>query len=52
MSPRHNCRSFKGIVPPGWISCAEFDEPEERFTKAEMCEGCEEYIKENDDDED
>lgn len=52
MTPRRDCRYFRGIVPTDAISCAEFDEPRERFTKASACEGCEEYVKENDDDED
>lgn len=51
-TPHRDCRYFRGLVPPDAISCAEFDEPGERFTKARACEGCEEYIKENDDDED
>lgn len=52
MTPHRDCRYFRGVVPPDAISCAEFDKPGERFTKASECEGCEEYIKENDDDED
>lgn len=52
MTLYRDCRNFRGLVPPDAISCAEFDDPGERFTKAGACEGCAEYIQENEDDED
>lgn len=46
MTQRRDCRYFRGLVPPDAISCAEFDEPGEMFTKAGACDECEEYVAE------